>query len=52
MSFVDVPDVFIGSTDDAHTFLVLNRPVPGANRLLTDAGFTARKVNGRTGPAR
>ncbi|MFK0136616.1 hypothetical protein [Streptomyces murinus] len=48
MSFVDVPDVFIGSTDDAHTFLVLNRPVPGANRLLTDAGFTARKVNGRT----
>nr|WP_244320438.1 MULTISPECIES: hypothetical protein [Streptomyces] len=45
---MDVPDVFIGSTDDAHTFVVLNRPLPGANRLLTGAGFTARKVNSRT----
>jgi hypothetical protein len=45
---VDVPDVFIGSTDDGHTFVALNRPLRGANRLLTDAGFTARKVNGRT----
>ncbi|WP_183154829.1 hypothetical protein [Streptomyces shenzhenensis] len=48
MSFVDVPDVFIGATEDAHTFVVLNRPVPDANRLLTDAGFTTHKVNGRT----
>lgn len=48
MSFVNVPDVFIGSTDDAHTFVVLNRRLRGANRLLTDAGFTARQVHGRT----
>ncbi|MEU6227512.1 hypothetical protein [Streptomyces sp. NPDC047042] len=48
MSFVDQPDVFIGSTGDAHTFVVLNRRIRGANRLLTGAGFTARTVNGRT----
>lgn len=48
VSFVDVPDVFIGSTDDDHTFVVLNRPLRGANRVLTAAGFTARKVRGRT----
>ncbi|MGW2721053.1 hypothetical protein [Streptomyces sp. NPDC001492] len=48
MSFVDVPDVFIGSTDDAHTFVVLNRRLRSADRLLTDAGFIARKLNGRT----
>ncbi|KUO04624.1 hypothetical protein [Streptomyces caeruleatus] len=48
MHFLDLPDVFIGSTDDAHTFVVLNRPLRGADRLLTDAGFTVREVNGRT----
>lgn len=48
MSFVDLPDVFIGSTDDAHTFVVLNRQLRGADRLLTGAGFTVREVNGRT----
>ncbi|MFE0379171.1 hypothetical protein ACFW1M_27130 [Streptomyces inhibens] len=47
MSFVDLPDIFIGSTDDAHTFVVLNRRLRGADRLLTDAGFTAREHNGR-----
>ncbi|MFD8847592.1 hypothetical protein [Streptomyces sp. NPDC059604] len=47
MSFIDIPDVFIGSTDDHHTFVVLNRPLRGANRVLTAAGFTARKVHGR-----
>ncbi|MEU1629224.1 hypothetical protein ABZ746_28695 [Streptomyces sp. NPDC020096] len=45
MSFVDLPDVFIGSTTDAHTFVVLNRQLPGAKRTLTDAGFTAREYN-------
>ncbi|AKN73736.1 hypothetical protein QR97_31965 [Streptomyces sp. PBH53] len=48
MSFVNVPDVFIGSTDDGHTFVVLNRPIRGANRMLTGAGFTARRINDRT----
>lgn len=48
MPFVNVPDVFIGSTDDGHTFVVLNRPIRGANRLLTGAGFTARRINDRT----
>lgn len=48
MSFVYLPDVFIGSTDDAHTFVVFNRPRLGVERILTDAGFTARERNGRT----
>ncbi|MGX1853851.1 hypothetical protein [Streptomyces sp. NPDC055299] len=48
MSFVYLPNVFIGSTDDAHTFVVFNRPRRGADRILTDAGFTAREYNGRT----
>lgn len=48
MSFVDHAEVFIGSTGDAHTFVVLNRPIRSADRLLTGAGFTARRVNGRT----
>ncbi|WP_407549064.1 hypothetical protein QOM21_08095 [Streptomyces sp. Pv4-95] len=48
MSFVDLPDVFIGSTDDAHTFVVFNRPRRGADHILTVAGFTAREHNGRT----
>ncbi|MFD3910086.1 hypothetical protein [Streptomyces sp. NPDC058603] len=48
MSFVDLPDVFVGSTADAHTFVILNRRLREADRLLTDAGFTAREHNGRT----
>ncbi|MEU9290283.1 hypothetical protein AB0D57_38015 [Streptomyces sp. NPDC048275] len=48
MSFVDHADVFIGSTGDAHTFVLLNRPIRGVDRLLTGAGLTARTVNGRT----
>lgn len=48
MSFVNVPAVFIGSTDDGHTFVVLNRLIRPAGRLLADAGFTTRTINGRT----
>lgn len=58
MSFLDIPDVFIGSTDDGHTFVVLNRRIRDADRMLTDAGFLAREHLGRKlyllppGPAR
>ncbi|MGA4876610.1 hypothetical protein [Streptomyces lydicamycinicus] len=48
MPLLDIPDVFIGSTDDGHTFVVLNRRIPAADRLLTDAGFLAREHLGRT----
>ncbi|MGX1853853.1 hypothetical protein [Streptomyces sp. NPDC055299] len=48
MSLLDIPDVFIGSTDDGHTFVVLNRRIRDADRLLTDAGFLAREHLGRT----
>ncbi|MFE9308094.1 hypothetical protein ACFYM5_10375 [Streptomyces sp. NPDC006706] len=48
MALTDHHDVFIGSTDDGYTFLVLNRRLPGADRLLTDAGFTARAHHDRT----
>jgi hypothetical protein len=48
MSIVDHHDVFVGSTDDGWTFLVLNRPLNGAARILTAAGFTARQAQGRT----
>ncbi|MFI0711347.1 hypothetical protein ACH4SK_11935 [Streptomyces inhibens] len=48
MSLLDLPDVFIGSTDDGHTFVVLNRRIRDADRLLTDAGFLAREHLGRT----
>ncbi|MFE0380163.1 hypothetical protein ACFW1M_32425 [Streptomyces inhibens] len=48
MSFLNIPDVFIGSTDDGHTFVVLNRRIRDADWLLTDAGFLARKHLGRT----
>ncbi|MFC9431432.1 hypothetical protein [Streptomyces sp. NPDC056987] len=40
--------MFVGSTGDGHTFLVLNRHINGADRLLTEAGFTARAHHGRT----
>ncbi|MFD5751487.1 hypothetical protein [Streptomyces sp. NPDC127033] len=48
MALTDHHDVFIGSTGDGHTFLVLNRRIRGAERLLTEAGFTARSHHGRT----
>ncbi|MEU9155120.1 hypothetical protein AB0D59_32315 [Streptomyces sp. NPDC048417] len=47
MSLGDIPDVFIGSTDDGHTFVVLNRRIRNADRLLTEAGFLAREHRGR-----
>ncbi|MEV7394033.1 hypothetical protein [Streptomyces sp. NPDC091215] len=47
MSLLDIPDVFIGSTDDGHTFVVLNRRIRDADRLLPEAGFLAREHRGR-----
>ncbi|MEU5677036.1 hypothetical protein [Streptomyces rochei] len=47
VSLLDIPDVFIGSTDDGHTFVILNRPIRDADRLLTDAGFLPREHHGR-----
>ncbi|MEU0119015.1 hypothetical protein ABZ137_36390 [Streptomyces bobili] len=48
MSLLDIPDVFIGSTDDGHTFVVLNRRIRDTDRLLTEAGFLTREHLGRT----
>ncbi len=48
MALTDHHDVFIGSTTDGWTFVVLNRPIGNAARILTGAGFTARKHQGRT----
>ncbi|MFF3849645.1 hypothetical protein [Streptomyces sp. NPDC002328] len=48
MAFIDHSDVFIGSTGDGWTFVVLNRPIRNAARILTGAGFTAREHQGRT----
>ncbi|QQC92693.1 hypothetical protein [Streptomyces alfalfae] len=47
MSLLDIPDVFIGSTDDGHTFVLLNRRIRDADRLLTEAGFHSREHHGR-----
>ncbi|MBJ6622318.1 hypothetical protein [Streptomyces sp. DHE17-7] len=47
MSLLDIPDVFIGSTDDGHTFVILNRRIRDADRLLTEAGFLPREHPGR-----
>ncbi|QNT91939.1 hypothetical protein HEP81_01610 [Streptomyces griseofuscus] len=47
MSLLDFPDVFIGSTDDGHTFVVLNRRIRDADLLLTEAGFLPREHLGR-----
>ncbi|MFF4016608.1 hypothetical protein [Streptomyces sp. NPDC001843] len=44
---LDVPDVFIGSTDDGHTFVILNRRIRDADRLLTEAGFRTRELLSR-----
>ncbi|MFD7957125.1 hypothetical protein ACFV4X_26980 [Streptomyces ardesiacus] len=43
MSLLEIPDVFVGSTDDGHTFVVLNRRIRDADRLLTGAGFLPRE---------
>ncbi|MBC2878051.1 MULTISPECIES: hypothetical protein [Streptomyces] len=48
MAFIDHHDVVVGSTDDGHTFIVLNRPIRTAHRALTASGFTAREHNRRT----
>ncbi|RLU82543.1 hypothetical protein CTZ27_29910 [Streptomyces griseocarneus] len=48
MALTDHNDVFIGSTDDAHTFVLLNRPVLGGHRILTSAGFSRHEHLGRT----
>ncbi|MER6331118.1 hypothetical protein ABT298_17685 [Streptomyces sp. NPDC001034] len=47
MSFLDIPDIFIGSIDDGHTFVILNRRIRDADRLLTEAGFHPREHLGR-----
>ncbi|MGA5348601.1 hypothetical protein ACPCSQ_23455 [Streptomyces griseoincarnatus] len=47
VSLLDIPDVFIGSTDDGHTFVILNRRIRDADRLLTDAGSLPREHHGR-----
>jgi hypothetical protein len=48
MALTDHHDVFVGSTGDGWTFVVLNRPIRNAARILTGAGFTAREHQGRT----
>jgi hypothetical protein len=47
VSILDLPDVFIGSTDDGHTFVILNRRIRDADRLLTEVGFLPREHLGR-----
>jgi hypothetical protein len=47
VSLLDIPDVFIGSTDDGHTFVILNRRIRDADRLFTEAGFQPREHRGR-----
>lgn len=48
MAFIDHHDVFVGSTDDGHTFVVINYPIRAAHRILLQGGFTAREHQGRT----
>ncbi|MFI8307725.1 hypothetical protein ACIF80_30770 [Streptomyces sp. NPDC085927] len=48
MALTDHNDVFIGSTGDGWTFVVLNRSIRNAGHILTGAGFTARKRQDRT----
>ncbi|MFD6898658.1 XF1762 family protein [Streptomyces diastaticus] len=48
MTFLDLPDVFVGSTDDGHTFVLLNRRIRSADRTLTEAGFHRQDHPGRT----
>ncbi|MFH8446868.1 hypothetical protein ACH4D3_37350 [Streptomyces sp. NPDC018026] len=48
MTITDHHDIFIGSTSDGWTFLLLNRHIHQVARILTGAGFTAREHQGRT----
>jgi hypothetical protein len=48
MAITDHHDVFIGSTDDGWTFVIVNRPIRNAHRMLTGAGFAAREHKGHT----
>jgi hypothetical protein len=48
MAVTDHHDIFIGSTDDGWTFVVVNRPIRNAARILTGAGSTVRMIEGRT----
>lgn len=48
MALTDHNDVFFGSTDNAWTFALLNRPIPAGPGILTSAGFIAREHLGRT----
>ncbi|KUM99919.1 hypothetical protein AQI95_35995 [Streptomyces yokosukanensis] len=48
MAVTDHHDVFVGSTDDGFTFVLLNRSIRGAHRILTGAGFTVHRHQGRT----
>ncbi|MDF3292394.1 hypothetical protein [Streptomyces silvisoli] len=48
MAFTDHHEVLIGSTDDGHTFVVVNSRLRAAHRLLTQAGFTPHEHHGRT----
>lgn len=47
MAVTDHHDIFLGSTDDGWTFVVLNRPIRNATRVLTGVGFTVRIHQGR-----
>ncbi|MEV3857554.1 hypothetical protein AB0J38_24900 [Streptomyces sp. NPDC050095] len=48
MALTDHNAVFIGSTDDGHTFVLVNRKIPAAHQTLVRAGFTTREHHGRT----
>ncbi|MEV5506543.1 hypothetical protein [Streptomyces orinoci] len=48
MAFTDHHAVFVGSTDDGHTFVLVNQPIRSAHRILTASGFTPREHQGRT----
>lgn len=46
MDFTD-HDVVVGSTDDGHTFVLINANLPGAQRIMEDARFTPHEHRGR-----
>ncbi|MGX1759935.1 hypothetical protein ACWIG5_24010 [Streptomyces lydicus] len=48
MALTDHHDVFIGTTADRFTFIVLNRYFRDAEHMLVKAGFTADQQHGRT----
>ncbi|MFE7116510.1 hypothetical protein ACFU99_13965 [Streptomyces sp. NPDC057654] len=47
MAITDHHAVFIGTTDDGHTFTVVNSPLRTAHTILTSGGFTTREHHGR-----